>query len=327
MKKRLLNTVKFLLFLGVGLSLLWLIYKDADFDEISTILKDDFKYSWVIFSLFIGMLSHISRTLRWKMLIEPTGKRASTTNTLLAVMVGYIANLALPRMGEISRCAVLSKYEGISFTKLVGTVVFERALDVLTLLLFALLAIGSQFTVFGAFLDAHPAFMVNVRSVFSSPVPYSILVVGLMLLFLLRNRLKKTSGFNKIKTILKNFWSGLIAVKHMERKWLFIGHSLFIWICYFLMTYVCFFAFDFTAHLSPFVGMFIFVMASFGMVAPVQGGFGPWHFMVIQSLLLYGVAKTPAATFAFVVHGSMTLMLIIVGFIALIALPIVNRDK
>lgn len=313
--------------MGIGLGLLWLIYKDADFDEISSILKDDFKYSWVIISLLIGMLSHISRTLRWKMLIAPTGKNASTLNTLLAVMVGYIANLALPRMGEISRCAVLSKYEDISFTKLIGTVVFERALDVIMLLFFAFFAIVSQYSVFSSFLAAHPGFMENVHAIFYSPIPYVVIITGMMLIFLLRNRLKKTSGFNKIKTILKNFWSGLIAVKDMRRKWLFIGHSLFIWICYFLMTYVCFFAFDFTSHLSPFVGMFIFVMASLGMVAPVQGGFGPWHFMVIQSLLLYGVSKTPAATFAFIVHGSMTLMLIIVGFIALIALPLVNRNK
>lgn len=315
------------MFLGVGIGLLWLIYKDADFDEIGSILQNDFNYGWVIFSLFIGMLSHISRTLRWKMLIAPTGKSASTLNTLLAVMVGYIANLALPRMGEISRCAVLSKYEDISFTKLIGTVVFERALDVVMLLFFAFFAIASQFNVFSSFLDAHPGFMINVKAVFSSPIPYAVVIIGLMTGFILRKRLKKSSGFYKIKTIIKNFWSGLIAVKDMERKWLFIGHSLFIWICYFLMTYVCFFAFDFTTHLSPFVGMFIFVMASFGMVAPVQGGFGPWHFMVIQSLLLYGVSKTPAATFAFIVHGSMTLMLIVVGFLALIALPLVNRNK
>lgn len=176
-----------------------------------------------------------------------------------------------------------------------------------------------------AFMDKHPEIGINVSSFFLSPILYMVIVITLIVGFLLRKRLQASSGLHKLKLILDNLWSGLIAVKDMDRKWLFIGHSLFIWVCYFLMTFVCFFAFDFTAHLSIFVGLFIFVMGSFGMVAPVQGGFGPWHFMVIQSLMLYGVAKTPAATFAIIVHGSMTLMLILLGFIALIALPIVNR--
>lgn len=325
MKKRLINTFKFLIFLSAGVILLWFIFEDADFEQIKFILQNDFQYQWVVFSLFIGLLSHISRTLRWRMLVASTGDVPSVINTFLSVMVGYLANLALPRMGEISRCAVLSKYEGISFTRLIGTVVFERALDVVFLLIFTFVSFVTQYSVFIALMDKRPEIGLSVKAFFSSPILYLVIVLGLVIGYFLRKRLRASSGFNKLKTILNNLWSGLIAVKDMDRKWLFIGHSFFIWICYFMMTYVCFFAFDFTSHLSIFVGLFIFVMGSFGMVFPVQGGFGPWHFMVIQSLLLYGVAETQAQTFAIIVHGSMTLMLILLGFIGLIALPIVNR--
>lgn len=317
--------MKVLVFLGIGAFLLWVIFKDADIEEIKGILSNDFKYSWVIISLFIGLISHISRTIRWKLLITPTGHNPGLKNTFLAVMVGYLANMALPRMGEIVRCSVLSRYEKISVSTLIGTVVFERAIDVVVLLLITLVAFITQFQVFVDFFNAHPDMSENLIAFVSSPWLFAVLG-GLVLVFIAAHLfMKRSSGYVRIKDILANVWKGLTSIRTMERKWAFLFHSVFIWLCYFLMSYTIFFAFDFTSHFGPFVGLFVFIMGSFGMIAPVQGGFGPWHIMTIAALTLYGVGESESQAFALVAHESMTLMIILVGFISLIALPIVNR--
>lgn len=291
------------------------------------ILKNEFKLGWIIFSLFLGLLSHLSRTIRWKMLIEPTGVNPTIKNTFLAVMIGYFANLALPRMGEIARCGVMSKYEKISFSTLVGTVMFERAIDMVILLGITLIAFISQHSVFIRYIDAHPSVQEAISGFISSPwlfVAIAVIVLGFIAAHLF---LKKSKGYDRIKQIIKQLWEGLSSIKNMKNRGWFIFHSLFIWICYFFMNYVCFFAFDFTSSLGPMVGLFIFVMGSYGMVAPVQGGFGPWHALTISSLVLFGVKETPAETFALVVHSSMTILIIVVGFISVIVLPLVNNSK
>jgi uncharacterized protein (TIRG00374 family) len=327
LKKRLISVLKYIAFFALGAWLLWLYYKDANKEEMFAILQNDFKVGWIIVSLVIGIISHYSRTLRWKLLIEPTGSKPSTTNTFLAVMIGYFANLALPRMGEIARCGVLSKYEKISFSTLVGTVMFERATDMLILLLITIIAFASNYSVFIGYLDAHPVIIESITGFFYSPylwIAVFVLALGALLLHFF---MKKTKGYTRIKQIVLKIWEGLSSIKQMKKRWVYVGHSIFIWVCYFFMNYVCFFAFDFTSGFNPLVGLFVFVMGSYGMVAPVQGGFGPWHALTISSLLLFGVANTPAETFALVVHSSMTLLVIIVGFFSVIILPWVNNKR
>jgi uncharacterized protein (TIRG00374 family) len=307
--------------------LFWFIYKDTDPGEVRFILHSDFRYEWVIFAMVLGLFSHYSRAIRWKLLIESTGENPSTVNTFLAVMVGYISNLAVPRMGEIMRCGVLSKHEGISFVKLVGTVVLERAVDMIVLFVFTLVSLVTQFAVFSRFFAAHPEILNNIEKLYSNRFFYLavlfLFLAGIIILLIL----KKKSGYEKTIVFFNNFLQGILSIKQMDKKWEFIFHSILIWALYFLMIYVCFFAFDFTSHLGPFAGLFIFVLGSYGIVAPVQGGFGPWHFMTIAALMMYGVPETPSATFALVVHSSITFVLIVGGFFALIALPIVNRKK
>ena len=325
--KLLFTALRFIVFLSIGIGLLWFIYKDQDPGEVRFILHSDFRYGWVILSMVIGVGSHYSRTIRWKLLIGSTGENPSTVNTFLAVMVGNISNLAFPRMGEITRCGVLSKYEKISFAKLVGTVVLERAVDTIMLLLFTLVSLVTQFFVFCRFFAAHPEILYNIEKLYSNRLFYFAGLLVFLAGIVTHLILKKKSGYQKTSVIFKNFLHGILSIKDMEKKWEFIFHSILIWALYFLMNYVCFFAFDFTSHLGPFAGLFVFVLGGYGMVAPVQGGFGPWHFMTIAALMMYGIPKTPAATFALVVHSSMTLVLIVGGFFALIALPVVNRKK
>ena len=134
--------LKFLSFFILGIVLFWLVYKDQDINRIKSILSNEVNYFWIVVSVFLGLLSHISRSIRWNLIIEPLGHKPRLLNTFLSVMIGYLMNLALPRMGEISKCGVLSRYEKIPFTKLIGTVVLERLIDVLVLLLILLMSVS-----------------------------------------------------------------------------------------------------------------------------------------------------------------------------------------
>ena len=327
MRHKLLKLLKVLAFFCLGLVIFWLVYKDQDIHRIESILKNDVNYWWVWASLLLGLLSHISRTMRWVIMIEPLGKRPGILNTFLSVMVGYLMNLVIPRMGEISRCGVLSRYEKISFTKLVGTVVTERIIDVLMMLLLTLIVIGTQFGKILQFLENNPSVKEKLGNIPFSPGLLIIFVALIAAFYFFRKKIKHSALFAKFNEILKKFGEGLRTIRTMKNKGAFIFHTVFIWLMYYLMLYVVFFSFEFTTNLSAIAALTTFVFGSFGMVAPVQGGIGAWHFMVIQALIVYGVSKADGVVFAFLVHSSMTAMLILVGLISLLILPFINRRK
>ena len=246
-------------------------------------------------------------------------------NTFLAVMIGYLMNLALQRMGEISRCGVLARYEKIPFTKLVGTVVLERLIDVLVLLLLLLIVVLSQFGQVLEFLNNNPEVNNKLHKVIYSPVLIIGLVLFLLILWLSRHKIRESSLLKKAMVFVGQFVEGFRSIRNIKKKGAFIFHSVFIWVLYYLMFYCVFFAFGFTSQIGPLAALTVFVLGSFGMVAPVQGGIGAWHFMVIEGLALYGVDRADGKVFALLAHGSTTIMLIILGLISLIVLPFVNE--
>ncbi|RIJ46036.1 UPF0104 family protein [Maribellus luteus] len=327
LKKTIVKILQFLAFFAAGAFIFWLIYKDQDIEHIKSVLKNDVKYGWVWLSLFIGLLSHISRTLRWGLMIEPVGHKPRFINTFLAVMVGYLMNMAFPRMGEVSRCGVLARYEKISFTKLIGTVVAERLVDMISLLILLGVVIFSQFGKMIHFIESNPEIKDKLMAVISSPVLLIALAVAVILFIVFRKAFKHTTIFRKMMEVIQNFKEGFISIRNIKQKGWFFFHSAFIWFMYYLMLYVIFFAFDFTSNLTPIAGLTTFVLASFGMVAPVQGGIGAWHFMAKEALSLYGVANENGIIFAFVAHTSMTVMIIFIGIISLLVLPFINRRK
>jgi len=327
LKQKLIKFFKFLFFLALGLVLFWLIYKDQDIDRIKLILENDVNYFWIWVSLFLGLLSHISRTQRWILMIEPLGKKPRMLNTFLAVMVGYLMNMVIPRMGEISRCGVLARYEKMSFTQLIGTVVTERIIDVLMLLLLTFIVIITQFGKILQFMENNPDVTHKLQSLAFSPWSLVFILVLVALLYLFRKQILKSVAFAKGREILLKFEEGLKTIKNMNHKGAFILHSVFIWLMYYLMLYVVFFSFGFTSHLSAIAGLTTFVLASYGMVAPVQGGIGAWHFMVIQALIVYGIDKSNGVIFAFLAHSTMTIMLIVMGLISLLILPFINPKE
>jgi glycosyltransferase 2 family protein len=330
MKDKLFTLLRFFVFLSIGLLLFWLVYRDQPMDEIIDALKKA-DYFWIGIALVLSLFSHISRALRWNILINSLEYYPKAINTFFAVMIMYLSNTAIPRSGEIARCGIIKRYEDVPFSKLLGTVVVERAIDFVVLFILLFIVLITQFPVILQFIENNPT--VGDKFAFLGETT-NLIIIGIfslmfiVALFLLRNKMKNTIFYLKAKELLKNFWEGIKTVKKLKRKWLFIAHSLFIWIMYFIMIYVTFWSFEFTSHLSLLTGLTIFVMASFGMVAPSPGGIGTWHFMVIETLVIYGVERTPDANaFAFAAHGTMTLMLVIVGLVSLALIPVVNKKR
>jgi uncharacterized membrane protein YbhN (UPF0104 family) len=190
-----------------------------------------------------------------------------------------------------------------------------------------MIVIFSQFGQMISFLQHNPEIQAKLTSVFTSPYLVVAFVAFIGFAWLFRNTFKQTKIFKRIVAILINFKEGFISIRSIKRKGWFWFHSVFIWLCYYLMLYSIFFAFDFTRDLNPIAGLTTFVFASFGMVAPVQGGIGAWHFMAIEGLRLYGVAFENGVIFAFVAHTSMTVMIIAVGLISMLVLPFINRRE
>jgi glycosyltransferase 2 family protein len=260
-------------------------------------------------------------------MVQPVGHKPGFLNTFLAVMVGYLMNMALPRMGEISRCGVLARHEKISFTKLLGTVVAERAVDMVSLLLLLVIVIFSQFGHMLQFLNENPDIQAKLVDVATSPLLLIAIAVLVAAILIFRKAFQHTLFYKKISDVFQNVKEGFISIYTIEKKGWFIFHSVLIWTLYYLMLYSTFFAFEFTSHLNPIAALTTFVLASFGMVAPVQGGIGAWHFMAIEALSLYGVSTENGVIFAFVAHASMTVMIFVLGIISLLVLPFINRKS
>ncbi|HAQ20250.1 MAG TPA: TIGR00374 family protein [Prolixibacteraceae bacterium] len=325
LKQNIVKPLKFLFFFLLGIFIFWMVYKDQDMSRLKSILTNEVNYFWIVVSLFLGLLSHISRTIRWNLMIEPLSHKPGMLNTLLAVMVGYLMNLALPRMGEISRCGVLARYEKIPFTKLVGTVVLERLIDMLMLLLLLLIVVFTQFGQVLEFLKNNPDVKEKLEKVIYSPVLIGGLVFIFVIVWFFRHRILAGSFMKKMMGFGHQFVEGFRSILKMKKFGAFIFHSFFIWFLYYIMLYCIFFSFGFTANLPALAALTVFVLGSFGMVAPVQGGIGAWHFMVIEGLALYGVDQADGQVFALVAHGSMTILLIVLGLISLLVLPFVNE--
>lgn len=326
MKKTLSRILQFILFPALGLFIIWQLYKGQKVSDIVDVLQNDFNYNWIWFSMVLAVLSHLSRAMRWQMLLEPAEKKTRLSNTFWAVMTGYLANYALPRLGEVSRCGVLSKYEKISFTRVVGTVVAERLIDLLMLGLIVITVLAIQFDLLKDFL-VRTLNIPDFKSIYTSPIPYLIILFIGAVTWCLRKYAHNIPLFNNLHTLTGKFLEGLVSIRKVKNRTLFIFHTLFIWTMYFLMIYVCFFSMEATSHLTLGAGITILFTGSLGMLAPVQGGIGPWHFMVIATLKLYGVPAEEASIFALVAHAAQTGMIIVTGLLAFIILPVINKSR
>ena len=315
------NIIKYSFFTAITLAVLYFVFKDIDF----AVLWNDIKHMniwWVILSLVFATLGYISRAIRWVLLIETLGHTPSFKNSFTALMFGYFANLAIPRIGEVARCGVLHKQENIPVNKLIGTVVIERLSDLFMLFLIAMSVLLLKYDFLGGFLKEH-VFDAAVEKVETIPLSYVIITTSLLsiigiLLIVSKN---KFSFSRKATNFVKGIVTGMKSVFSMKKRVQFIAHTVFIWLMYWAMTYVVFFAIPYTAHLSASDGLFILIVGGLGMTAPVQSGMGVFHWIVGQALLLYGLDfATQGIVFATISHGSQTLLVLILGIISIVTM-------
>ncbi len=327
-----LNILKFLFFLGLGATLIWLALRkttDEEFANIKTSLNNA-NYFWIFLSVIISGLSHYFRALRWKLLLNPLGYTPKTSNTFFSVMVGYLANFALPRLGEVSRCGLMTKYENVPFTAGFGTVISERALDVVCLILIFFAALGMEFErisgiandlIFNTVSEKFHALMQKQTFVMIAGI--SLLLFAIAVFYFRKKIQSLVSG--KAKGFIKGLWDGLLSIKNVEKPLWFIVHTVLIWIMYVMQVYVCFFAFPETAHLPVMVAVVIVVFGSLGVIA-VPGGTGAYQLIVIQILTsIYLISYTSAFAFAWAVWTSQFVLIMSVGFLSLILLALLNK--
>lgn len=333
MKRTLLKTANFFFFLALGLLLLYLAFRDANLKDLVEDLKKA-NYFWIILSLFFAFIGYASRAYRWRLLIEPLNYKPSFKNVFHALMFGYFANLAFPRIGEISRCAALTKSDKIPMDSLIGTVLIERAIDVVVLLILLFVIFVAKLESFGLFIKENLFIPLSQKVIHT--IDFSIyywigivvlLGVFVFLIYFFRKKFKRVKIVIKIRKLIRGVVSGVKTVTRMRSRSVFLLHTVIIWVMYFLMTYVAVFSIPATQSLTPIDGLFLLVIGGLGMSAPVQGGIGAFHWIISSGLTLYGISKTDGLVLATILHESQVVMVLVLGIIAVITLFLIPRSK
>ena len=332
--KKIITALKFVFFLGLGLLIIWFSLKDLTAEERAQIIHS-FKtanYYWVVLAIILGLFSHLLRAARWVLFFEPMGCKPKLKTTFFAVMVGYFANMAFPRLGEVTRCGIMSKYEKVPFQKALGTVVTERAIDMLIFLFLFLLMFFTQLGTIREYLDQniYPRLVAKFGDMHYSRMIFlflgSLLLVFVATWFLVRKKVKASRTYHKITNLLIGFWEGLKSLSQVTKPRLFVLYSIVIWVLYFLMLYVIFFCFAETSGLGPGAGLSALVLGSVGiMITP--GGIGLYPAIIQETLILYGIAKPTGLALGWIAWSAQTLMILVVGGISLLLLSIKRSEN
>jgi uncharacterized protein (TIRG00374 family) len=330
--------LKYIASLSFAGLIIYLLFRNQD--PVALVEKiSEVEFGWVILSMIFGGWAYVNRGLRWIVLIDALGYKSSKINSVSAVSVGYFTNMFIPRAGEISRCTALNKVEKIPVDKLFGTILVERVLDFVFLIILFLLILILKFDLILQFFTELG--LQSSGSVTSSSTKYYVLVAVLLFFCLAYYLLKKwivtTIFYEKITEFIDGLKEGFKSIKKMKRKSFFWFHTFSIWIMYFLMTYVCFQAIPETSHLSISDGLFLLVLGGIGMIIPTPGGVGSYHAIVMIGLSVLGVGtivlsengdpSNPALLFPTIVHIAQTLVAIIMGFIGLLVLFLSKKKQ
>jgi hypothetical protein len=330
LKKYLFSIIQFVLFLSLGIFLVWLSIRSFSTAEIIQIKNLVFTadLNLIIPCMGILVLSHYIRAIRWKMMFVPLGYTPKTSNVFLAVVAGFFFNLLFPRLGEVMKCTLISRDEKIPVDRLIGTMVAERIIDVLCLLLVIILTITTQLEIVGGY--AQETWNAIGDMISMSPMKLMmaalVLIVGLFLFVILVGKSSSSKFYNKIKELFKGVIQGLLSVGKIKNKYTFIFHTLVIWSLYLLSIRVGFLAMNDLAHLGWVPSLTILTFGSFAMIA-TQGGIGAYQLIVQKSLLLYGVNDLTGLAFGWLLWSVQTVMIFILGPVSLIFLFFLNRKK
>jgi len=310
------NILKILLPLALGGAILYWMYRGFDFQSIREVLFHEMDWTWMLLSLPFGILAQAMRGWRWLQTLEPVGEQPRRNVTVCSIFLSYAASLVIPRIGEFTRCGVLKRWEGVSFSKALGTVVTERAIDTLVVLIVTGTTLLFQMSIFGTFFEKTGTSVDTILHRFS-PTGYLVtLICGLAVLILLHLLLRRLSIYNKVKATLSGIWEGILSLRGIKNLPLFLFFTVGIWLSYFLHYYLTFFCFPFTADLGIACALVSFVVGSIAVIVPTPNGAGPWHFAVKTMLILYGVQDEQALYFVLIVHTIQTMLVILLGVYA-----------
>jgi uncharacterized protein (TIRG00374 family) len=327
LKKAALQTLRVTAFLLLGLLLLYLSFRNTSIDELRNGLRDA-DYSWLLPAFGISMLAFFSRARRWVLLIHSLGYSPKLSHTFHAVMSGYLANMALPRMGEVTRCVLLSRRERIPVDKLFGTVILERTVDLISLLLIMVVMLITSYESIGPFLKDVVMIPLGskITTLFGSTLAIriitisSVLIISL-LLFKYRKRIFGTKLYHRIREFLKGVFHGFSSFRSLKHRWEFLFHSVFIWVCYIIMTWLVVFIIPATSHLTLSDAIFLLVIGGLGMAAPVQSGLGAFHWIISRGLLLvYLIPLEDGLAYALISHTSQMILIALAGSVSMIIL-------
>ncbi|MCK0147452.1 flippase-like domain-containing protein [Arenibacter sp. F26102] len=321
MKSTIKNSLKTFLPILLGIFLVWYSYyitSEEDRLEIIHYIKNADLF-WVGISVFLGILTHLSRAIRWNYLLEPLGYKPKLFNNILIILTAYFTNLGIPRSGEILRATALATYEHVPFEKGFGTIVTERVIDLVMLFLIVGIALFLQTEIIWGFLEQKGFNLVLLSVLLGS----AILGIALMMYVVKKSKSKLAT---KLKTFLKGLLDGILSIFKMKNKWSFVFHTLFIWLAYIAMFWVIKYTVSETMDLSVSQLLVAFVAGAFAMSA-TNGGIGIYPIAVSSALAIFGISKVSGDAFGWIMWISQTLMVVVFGAISFLILPLWNRNK
>lgn len=330
---RLLNyALKYLIPLAFTVLLVWYMFSKINIKELMLILRHGVNYSWIIMAMVISVFSHIFRAARWRIQLKALGIRPPFMALCCSIFGTYALNLVFPRLGEVWRCAYVSRLERAPFTTIFGSMVADRLSDTLMVLAITIFTFIVARSGMMAFLSKYPMGE-NLLQTLSSPAFWIAGFLAIIALWCILKFGRNLSPVRKIIEMLKKLWQGFAIVARMKGKWAFIAYTFAIWGCYFFQLYVAFYAFSFTANLCNTPGLVFgllpclvaFVLSSIGMAVPSNGGLGPWNVAVMFGLAIYGITDTQGTAFSILVWSAQTVMLILLGIYTMIYISMSKR--
>ncbi|WP_320055333.1 lysylphosphatidylglycerol synthase transmembrane domain-containing protein [Algoriphagus halophytocola] len=315
--KRIKQIIQILLSFGIAVWIFWFLYRDIELETLIAQVKAS-NWAWIIGSLTISLFGYWIRGWRWTLLINSEeGEKVTPTRSYHAVMVGYLVNMLVPRAGEVARCGVLTRTNGISLGHLLGTVILERSIDLLFLIGTILLAFTVEQDLFLSLAGQLVDFSSLGESLLSNlPFVVTFAAIILLAIWMIFRRYKDHGLVNKIQHFFREILSGLKRIGQLNNPVGFWTSSTLLWIIYFLTMYTVSLGIQSTANLSSGEVLLVMVMGSIGMVAPVQGGIGTFHALVAFILIQLGISEVDGKIFAAIIHGTQVILVIVMGLIS-----------
>lgn len=314
------NTLNIVIPFILGGGIMYWMYRRFDFDALRQTVTSNMNWWWMLLSMVPGVTAQMFRGIRWKQTLEPLDEHPSTMDCIHSIFISYASSLIIPRSGELSRCAILSKYDGISFSKALGTVVTERIIDSLLILAITALVIISQVGVFMNFFEETGTSITDILRGFTATgylVTILCLIITICFLWYAVNKFKFLA---RLREKVENVKEGVMSLKEVRNKPLFAFYTIAIWASYFLHYWLTFLCFDFMSPLGFNAAIVSFIVGSIAVIVPTPNGAGPWHFAVKTILILYGIDAINAETFVLIVHTLQTAIIPLLGVFSLVCL-------